>query len=429
MVTTVLKYLLETPYPSFKIKNLRDYFTTSYIIKGFFIAFCLSLFIYLDYLAKIDLDILKAINSIVALIGFYLLLLSKREILFWSGAFVGILWFWWMAMSFRYYEVIYLVPFMILFLALGYGLIFWVVGLFTPIIRAILFAFIGYLNPLNFNWFVPQISLLDSYFGISDLKFLTLLVSIAIFITIKERWRYVALFGAILAINLTPHKPSPLSKQRIFLSDLKTPQNLKWEDSYKDESLKINFNIIQKAIDDRYNIVVLSESAFAMFLNQEPYIVEELKKLSKKIAIVTGGLYFDGKDPYNSTYYFINGKMRVANKVVLVPFGEEIPLPKFISKTINKIIYNGAEDYISASKPTDININGELFRNAVCYEATREELFVGNPKFMIAISNNSWFIPSIEPTQQRLLLRYFSRKYHTTIYHSANMGISGIIRE
>jgi apolipoprotein N-acyltransferase len=173
----------------------------------------------------------------------------------------------------------------------------------------------------------------------------------------------------------------------------------------------------------------LSESAFAMFLNMEKEVMERLKYLSNYITIVTGGLYFDGKDSYNSTYYFINGRVQIANKVVLVPFGEEVPLPKFISKYINRLIYDGAEDYIAASKPVDIDIKGEKFRNAICYEATRDELFVENPKFMIAISNNAWFTPSIEPTLQYLLLRYYSRKYHTTIFHSANIAKSALIRE
>jgi len=113
--------------------------------------------------------------------------------------------------------------------------------------------------------------------------------------------------------------------------------------------------------------------------------------------------------------------------VILVPFGEEIPLPKFFAEIINKIFYNGAEDYKTAKKPVDLKLSTGEFRNAICFEATRDELFVDHPKAMIAISNNAWFTPSIEPTLQKLLLEYFSRKYGTVIYHSANMGISKVI--
>jgi len=230
-------------------------------------------------------------------------------------------------------------------------------------------------------------------------------------------------------IQLKSPSPSSLPKQKIFLSSPKTPQELKWQDSYRGESIDNNFKIIKKAIKGGYDIVVLSESAFALFLNTESYLMQELKNLSQKITIVTGGLYFDGKDSYNSTYYFQKGEVMIANKVVLVPFGEEIPLPKFISRYINKIIYDGADDYIAAKRPVDVKIADESFRNAICYEATRDELYLNNPKYMIAISNNAWFTPSIEPTLQHLLLRYFSRIHHTTIFHSANMAKTAVIRK
>ncbi len=428
MVKTVLKYFLETPYPSFKLKNLRGYFTLKYIIKGFLGAFGLSLFIYLDYFGIENSFITQIIKSLSALFGFYIALSSKRETLFFFGAFVGLFWFYWIALSFRYYDVAYLIPFMWLFLALGYGLFFWFIALFKPILRSILLALFSYFHPLNFNWFIPELSLIDTFFSIEKLKFFILLLSISLFVTIRSKYRYLSALLLLLSFDLSPKKPLPMPKESIYISSLKTPQKLKWEDSYRDKSIDINLNIIKDAIAKKYDIVILSESAFAMFLNQEPYIMQELKNLSKKIAIVTGGLYFDGEDNYNSTYYIIDGKIQIANKVVLVPFGEEIPLPKFISKFINKIIYNGAEDYIAAKDPIDIKIKDDIFRNAICYEATTDEIFKNNPKFMIAISNNAWFTPSIEPTLQRLLLRYFSRKYHTTIFHSANMGISTLIR-
>ena len=283
------------------------------------------------------------------------------------------------------------------------------------------------MHPLNYNWFVPEPTLLDSYFGIEKWQFLLILIALALFIMIRHRLRFLALFIMIGAVNFTPPAPLPLPKQSIYLSSLHTPQDKKWDESYRDKSIEINFNIIKDAISKKYDIVVLSESAFALFINKEEAVLEELYRLSKQITIVTGGLYFDGKNAYNSTYYFIDGHVKIANKVVLVPFGEEIPLPKFISHFINKIIYDGAEDYIAADKPSDIMIKGESFRNAICYEATREEVFEGDPNFMIAISNNAWFHTSIAPTLQKLLLRYFSRLPHTVICHSANMGENALI--
>ncbi len=410
------------------IKNLRGYFTTMNIIKGFIIALGLSFFIYLHYFNYENKLFLQLSTTLISIFTFYYLLGASRITLFWTGAFSAVFWFYWVAFSFRYYDLTYLIPFMTLFFSFVYGTLFWFIGLFSPIVRAIMIGGLSYIHPLNFNWFIPELTLLDSFFGIEKWQFLLFLTALALFIMMKHPLRYFALAIMITALEFTPPTPLPLPKQHIYLSSLHTPQNLKWDEKYQAESVQTNFNIIYDAISKKYDIVLLSESAFALFINKDEKILHKLYELSKEISIVTGGLYFDGKNAYNSTYYFIDGKLQIANKVILVPFGEEIPLPKFISRFINKIIYDGAEDYIAASEPSDINIKGEVFRNAICYEATREELFKGDPKYMLAISNNAWFTPSIEPTLQKLLLRYFSRIHHTVIFHSANMGENALIR-
>jgi len=133
----------------------------------------------------------------------------------------------------------------------------------------------------------------------------------------------------------------------LSLSQTSVKQDLKWEESYKNESIQNNFNIIYDAIRKKSDIVILSESAFALFLNVEPVLMNKLKELSKEITIITGALYANETDSYNSTYYFIDGNVTVAHKVILVPFGEEIPLPKFFKKLYfsrkhNTVIYHCA---------------------------------------------------------------------------------------
>jgi len=424
----MLKYFLALAYPSFKIKNLSGYISTYKITEGFLTAALLSFFIYLSHYEIFNQTILEFINSLNAVLGFYLLLKGDKKTLFWSGFFIAFLWFYWIGFSFRFYDATFVIPMMIFFVCLVYGTLFWIIGIFkNPFVKALLFLGFSFVHPLNFNWFIPELTMLDTFFGITKWQFGLFLLAIALFIELKSWYKSIAILALLGSVNYTQHLPLPLSKQKIYLSQTSVKQDIKWEESYRDESIQNNLNIIYKAIEQKYEIVVISESAFALFLNVEPLLMEKLKSLSKEITIVTGGLYADGTDSYNSTYYFVDGEVTIANKVILVPFGEEIPLPKFLGKIINEIFYNGAEDYKTADNPTDIEIHGEIFRNAICYEATREELFQYDPKFMIAMSNNAWFTPSIEPTLQKMLLRYFSRKHNTVIYHCANNGGTAVI--
>ena len=149
---------------------------------------------------------------------------------------------------------------------------------------------------------------------------------------------------------------------------------------------------------------------------------------SQHIDIIIGALYLDGTTHRNSTYLFHRGRYTIANKVVLVPFGEANPLPEFASRWVNQIFFDGAIDYTASAQPTDWTIQGKPYRNAICYEATSETLYADRPRHLIVTSNNAWFIPSIEPVFQRLLLEYYVRKYGTTIYHATNMSPAYILQ-
>ena len=187
---------------------------------------------------------------------------------------------------------------------------------------------------------------------------------------------------------------------------------------------------IDNAIKADKEYIIFPESVLPLFLNRNQKLLTKLKERSAKISIILGALKWDEGIPRNSTYIFHKGRVKITDKVVLVPFGERNPLPYWLGKWVNKIFYDGAVDYQASAHITDYTLNGTTYRNAICYESCSEKLYAGTaPEQLIVLSNNGWFIPSIEPTLQRLLLQYYSRKYGTTIYHSINMSLSYIIQK
>ena len=406
-------------------KILSPYFSTKIIIKAFVGAILISNFILADLLGG---EILNFISPFFAIAGFYLLLKFDRHGFFWTGFFIGILWFYWISFSLVYYELSYLIPLEILAIGIIYGVLFLIAGIPDQIwLKALLLILVSNIHPFGFNWLNLEAIFVPGIFAPSLLALAFIFAAILCLFYVKNRLKFIA-FAALLACAVqydTPNfKTLPFE---IKLASTEVPQELKWAKQLKNEFINQNLAIIDEAINAGFRAVILPESAFPVYMTHERNLISELLEKSQKIAIVAGALARENGANYNSAFFFDRSKMRRLDKFILVPFGEEIPLPAFARDLINKIFFGGAKDFETASAPGDYEIDGVKIRNAICYEATRDELFAGEFDVMIAATNNGWFVPSTEPNLQRILLRYYATKYGKAIYHSVNGSPSEII--
>ena len=426
--------------------KFKKYFTTKHITKGFFIALLLSSFIYIEHFKLLNGYFLYIFNSIISLWGLYLLLKSDTPIWFFSGFFIGIFWFWWIGVSFYYYNLVYLIPLVILALALLMGALF----LFSAYLASLLankieerYPFIlceysvvilrafALLIPISFelfgfNWFKLQVNFIDSFFGVELWQFMLIVLTLALFITFK---RWYILFLLLFAIDFNkPALFTPKSLHDIELVSTDVSTKEKWKSQNQVKYTKFALKKIDEAIAQGKKLIIFPESFLPYFLNLERPYLEEFLKRSKEITIIIGSLYYKGNNNFrNSAYIIQKGKYKIANKVVLVPFGEANPLPDFMSKIINKIFFDGAVDYQADENFTYIHALDKDYKIAICYEGTSAKTYEDNPKYLIVLSNDAWFHPSIEPTLQMLLMKYFAKLYNTTIYHSINKAPSYII--
>lgn len=419
------------------LRNFRRHFSTFVLTRGLTISLLGSAFIYLAYWGFS----VPWLNSVIGISTLYLLLPSDKTTWAVTGFFTGIFWFWWIALSFNHYHMPWAIPIVILAMGLLYAVLFWLIAyagsVYRPkntmvgkptlhelILKSIGLLLFSYIHPFGFDWYKPELMFVESWFGVEKWQFAIILTGIVLMLWRKH---YAYLLIILLAWQPLSETPAALPKDIRIVTTWTTVEE-KWDKTLHPEQFDILFSSIDRAIDENKTLVILPESVFPVFLKRSPSLIGALRKRSEKISIVTGGLYWDGKTPRNSTYIFTNGKVQIANKVLLVPFGESNPLPDFLSDWVNRVFYDGAVDYKADSNVTDYSINGQTYRNAICFEATSERLYEGIPKKMIVLSNNGWFTPSIEPTLQKLLLQYYSRKYGTTIYHAVNMAESYLVQ-
>ena len=352
---------------------------------------------------------------------------------------MGLFWFWWIALSLQHYGYAWGLPLGMLLVSLAYGLIFWGIAALSSrlarytsepmqvplklLLLALALLGFSYFHPLHFDWHKPELMFLQSYLGIEKWQFAIILFSIALSI-----WREKLYWLLLILLAYDPIETIQIKKPQdiVLLSSTVSVQD-KWNIALQPAQFEKYFTAIDKAIAQKKKLIILPESSFPLFLNHTQALIDRLKEKAQQINIVTGGLYYDGKVPKNATYIFEGDKITVANKVLLVPFGESNPLPDFLSDWVNDVFYDGSIDYQASPNVVNYTLGGRRYRNAICFEATSEKLYEGRPKEMIVISNNGWFTPSIEPTLQKLLLLYYSKKYDTTIYHSINMSPSYVL--
>ena len=395
-------------------------FTYKSLLTTLFFTF----FLYSNYMG-FDIYFL---NTIFAIMGIVLLFTLNKKELFISGFFISVLWFWWIGYSFVYYDLHFLIPFILLSIGVLYGILFYIIGLSNNIFYKMGYIFIlSFINPFGFNWFKLELPFINSYFGTSKIEYLIILLTIALFLRNVDKYKNKSLGGFFLVLcllygynNFNKNKISDVPI-KIMEYETKIDQNIKWNKLYKEKIVENNLFAIQNAIDTQNDLIIMPETAFPLILNHNEVVNLKLLELSYEISIVTGSLYEKDGLYYNSTYLYQNGEVEVAHKVVLVPFGEAVPLPEKIRNLINDIFYNGAKDYVTAKNPTTFTIKGVKFRNAICYEATTDEIYKNlDTSYVIVISNNAWFTPSIQPTLQKLLLKYYKKKYNLHYFSVTN---------
>ena len=387
--------------------------------------------------------------SMLVLCAFWIWLSVPKVLRAYFGFFAGILLFYWIGLSFRFSVAPALMPVVWIGVGTIYALL-WYVGLYfsSKLFRIVSLFALGLFAPFGFDWFVPQSWLAYSIFSVQDWAFIAILCAIGIICSgfSHTRFSYVrVLFGVgILLVCVdwdqsAKHTITHPVSSKIAIIESSIDQDVKWKISMIEAMRDSVLGAVDSAIAQGRDLVIFPETILPLVLNEpqsfQRDIILALLEKSAQITIVLGA--FSQQDSLsspnatpevrNSTYIFSNGKMRILHKVILAPFGEKIPLPDILAKPLYKLFFGIDVPLGQAEKPQDFEALGRIWRNAICYEGTSKLLYTNAPQYLMMISNNAWFYPSIEPYLQRVLLKYYARKFGTLIVHSANLSSAMMI--
>lgn len=211
------------------------------------------------------------------------------------------------------------------------------------------------------------------------------------------------------------------------------PQEKKWLPSFLDETYDIFSTLTEPlwALD----WVIWPEAAIPLL---HSYAAEDLAKLDAQASatntvFITGILYDDRANAkyYNSIIAKGLGE-GITFKTRLVPFGEYVPLEKWLRGTIEFFNLPTSILHIGPDRPDGLNANGLKISPYICYEVVYPDLVAGRAKdsaVLLTVSNDAWFGQSIGPIQHLQMVQMRALETQRYFIRSTNNGISAFIND
>ncbi len=476
-----IKAVLDMPYTPFAWRDKQSYKRVFVwlCISFIFASVCVSPF-YVQWICELcDVEAPKILVSILGVLSIASVLFTPKNRRFSVGFFIGVLWFYWIGLGLRYFDMSVLIPLVIVAEALLIACVFYI-GLWCECLlwRFGFIMLLSYFTPLGFDWIMLESVFAFSYFGVDKLSLGLIVLGLWVTIKYERWWKMVGIVCLIFALDSKTFSENPPQiPLKIKLMQSEVSQDITWRMEQMGSIFQTYIDQIERAKNEGYEAIILPESAFYVPLDSKYFShFDKLIQMSKDIVIVVGALrveqnengevlyfnstykfengeikYFSHFDKliqmskdivivvgalrveqnengevlyFNSTYKFENGEITFLDKVLLVPFGER--LPQSLLPIVN-VFFEGIGGFSPGREFGYFDIKGVRFKNAICYEGTNSDFYADNPQLVIVTSNNAWFVPSIEPILQKNLMKYYARLHNSTILHATNLSKAAII--
>ena len=208
------------------------------------------------------------------------------------------------------------------------------------------------------------------------------------------------------------------------------------------EIFQLNFKNNNKSLtpEKKLNIIInnIEESTADLLIfgeNNFPYLLDNLdlkilkESLKENQVLIIGATRFENDKYYNSLINVTNSKVTYFDKIILVPFGEFLPLRDSLT-FLESIV--GPNNYSNGKEERIINLpNNISFIPVICYEIVFYWKLINKlnykSNFIINITNDFWFGKYIGPYQHLYLTKIRAAEFNKPIIRVSNNGISAVI--
>ena len=302
-------------------------------------------------------------------------------------------------------------------------------------------AVLGYTQWNN----LPLIQI-SEFTGVYGISFLIVLVNLTISKTIIEKNKTLSLYHfitlSLILISLifgfyTLKQPPTANCQPPTISILQgnIDQYKKWDNNFE-MSVKNTYAELAKKTSQANPppaLIVWPETSVPGFLRNDKELYNWMINITEetKTQHLVGTVdYADGRT-YNSAFLFSasGGITGGYSKVHLVPFGEYMPLKKFVGKFIK--VANEIGETTPGKNYTVINSSAGKIGVNICFEAifpdeVRKSVKNG-AETIVNITNDAWYLKTSAPYQHFTMNVLRAIENRREVIRAANTGISGFI--
>jgi len=185
------------------------------------------------------------------------------------------------------------------------------------------------------------------------------------------------------------------------------------------------------------DLIVWPETALPFYFLHDDALTEQMVELVRgcKAHFLVGSPSFQtggrGTRYYNSSYLIdpsgnVLGKY---DKVHLVPYGEYVPLKRFLP-FLGKLV-EAVGDFEPGKQGQVLSLNGKKIGVLICFEVIFPELARAmcrnGAQLLVTITNDAWFGTSSAPYQHLSMVVFRAVETHLAVARAANTGISAYI--
>jgi apolipoprotein N-acyltransferase len=208
------------------------------------------------------------------------------------------------------------------------------------------------------------------------------------------------------------------------------PQDVKWEESHREETLRLYRDLIGQALGTR--LIVMPEAALPDVVSElSGYLTERRREAQARgSALVLGVLRDNDADEYFNSVLALDATVSWYDKHHLVPFAEVFPVPAFIRSWMRLINLPYGDFTAGGARQPPLPVAGLRLAASICYEDAYGSTMIpalARADAGVNVTNDAWFGRSGARFQHLQIARMRALEAGRFLVRVANDGISAVI--